>query len=80
MKSPKRDILVVVKNQFISEKSIEHEVECLNEILRHAESNEQFCIAHELVDRNRITRRPRKILKAVRFLHLPAFCFLVNKN
>jgi hypothetical protein len=80
MKRPKRDILVVVKNQFLNEAAIEHEVEQLNEILRQAESNESFCMAHELVNRNRITTKPRKILKAVRFIHLPAFHFLVNKN
>jgi hypothetical protein len=80
MNRPKRDILVVVKNQFLSERAIDREVEYLNEILRIAESNDQFCTAHELVIRNRITQRPRKILKAIRFVHLPAFRFLLNKN
>lgn len=80
MKRPKRDILVVVKNQFLNEKAIDREVECLNEILRFTESNQQFCIAHELVVRNRITRRPNRILKAIRYVQLPAFRFLINKN
>ncbi len=80
MSSPKRDILVVVKNQFLSDDAIEHEVECLNELLRIAETNEQFCIAHELADRNRITNKPRRILKAIRFVQLQPFRFLINKN
>jgi hypothetical protein len=80
MPGPKRDILVIVKDQFLSEQAIEHEVECLNEILRIAESNEQFCIAHELVDRNRITQKPQRILKAIRFTELKPFRFLINKN
>ena len=80
MPGPKRDILVIVKDQFKSEQAIEQEVECLNEILRISESNEQFCIAHELVDRNHITPRHNKILKAIRFTELKPFRFLINKN
>lgn len=80
MPGPKRDILVIVKDQFRSEKAIAHEVECLNEILRRAESDEQFCIAHELVDRNHITSRHPKILKATRHAVLKPFRFLINKN
>ncbi|HEX7844200.1 MAG TPA: hypothetical protein VF476_00285 [Chitinophagaceae bacterium] len=80
MPGPKRDILVVVKDQYLSEQAIEQEVECLNEILRISETNEQFCLAHELVDRNRITAKPQRILKAIRFTELKPFRFLVNKN
>ncbi len=76
----KRDILVVVKNQFISDDAFEHEVECLNEMLRIAETHEQFCLAHELVVRNYITSKPKKILKAIRFTRLEPFWFLINKN
>ena len=80
MKSPKRDILVVVRNQFLDDKAISQEVECLNEILRRVESNDVFCIAHEIADRYRISSKPRRILKAIRFLQLKPFCFLLNKN
>ena len=55
MKMPNRDLLVLLKSEFMSPKAIELEVECLNDMLRCTESDEQFCIAHELVDRNRIT-------------------------
>ena len=80
MKRQKRDILVVVKNQFLTEQAIEQEVEYLNEILRLAETNEQFCLAHEMVDRNRITQNSRIIIKATFSRQLPAFRFLINKN
>jgi hypothetical protein len=80
MRGPKRDILVVVKNQYLSEQDIEQEVQCLNEMLRITETQEEFCKAHELVDRNRITNRPQKILRVIRFAELPAFRFLLNKN
>lgn len=80
MNTPRRDILVVVKNQFLSERAIEQEVACLHEILRFAESHEQFCIAHELVDRNRITQRVKKILRESKYYRLRPFRFLINKN
>jgi hypothetical protein len=80
MKMPTRDLLVLLKNEFMSQRALDHEVECLNDILRTAESDVQFCIAHELVNRNRITAKPGKILKAIRYSELKAFRFLINKN
>jgi hypothetical protein len=80
MKMPTRDLLVLLKNEFMSQRALDHEVECLNDILRTAESDDQFCIAHELVDRNRITARPKKIKKAIRYSELKPFRFLINKN
>ncbi len=80
MKMPNRDLLVLLKSEFMSQKAIEQEVECLNDMLRSTESDDQFCKAHELVDRNRITGNPKRILKAIRFTELRQFRFLINKN
>lgn len=80
MKLPTRDLLVLLKNEFMSQRAIDHEVECLNDILLTTESDEQFCIAHELVTRNRITSKPKKIMNAIRFVELRPFRFLLNKN
>ena len=80
MKMPTRDLLVLLKNEFMSQRALDHEVECLNDILRTAESDEQFCLAHELVNRNRITAKPKIILKAIRYSELKPFRFLINKN
>jgi hypothetical protein len=80
MKTPNRDLLVLLRNEFASQRAIEHEVECINYILIQAESPEQFCIAHELVTRSHITSKPIKILKAIRFSELKPFRFLINKN
>ncbi|MCR6722204.1 MAG: hypothetical protein NVV59_18375 [Chitinophagaceae bacterium] len=80
MKMPNRDLLVLLKNEYMSQSAIDHEVECLNHILHDAESNEHFCIAHELVERNYITSRAKKILKAIRYTELKPFQFLINKN
>jgi hypothetical protein len=80
MKMPNRDLLVLLKSEFMSQKAIEQEVEYLNDMLRTTESDEQFCKAHELVDRNRITSQSKKILKAIRYTELRPFRFLINKN
>jgi hypothetical protein len=80
MKMPTRDLLVLLKNEFMSQSAIDHEVECLNDILRRAESDEQFCIAHEMVDRNRITSKAHKIRREIRYTELRPFRFLINKN
>jgi hypothetical protein len=80
LKSLGHDILVLLKNEFMSEKAIEKAVESLNKILLHAESPESFCTAHELVTRNRITSKPSKILKAIAQQELSPFYFLINKN
>ena len=80
MKMPNRDLLVLLKNEFMSQQAIDHEVECLHDILLIAESDEQFCVAHELVNRNSITSHRSKILKAIRYSELKPFRFLINKN
>jgi hypothetical protein len=80
MKTPNRDLLVLLRNEFASQRAIEHEVECINDILVQAEAPEQFCAAHELVTRSHITSKPRKILLAIRFAELRPFHFLINKN
>lgn len=80
MISSNRNLLVLFNNGLRDEKAIEQEVEFLNKILLHTESSEQFCIAHELVDRNRITSRKTKILQETRYFKMKPFRFLINKN
>ena len=76
MKNSERNLLVLFKNgQFM-----EQEAECLHEILLEIISPENFCIANELVDRNRITSNKEKLLKESRHLYLRAFRFFLNKN
>ncbi|MFM2138999.1 MAG: hypothetical protein RJA57_1306 [Bacteroidota bacterium] len=52
----------------------------LHVVLQTVEHSAVFCQAHELVNRNRITRDPRRILKETRFFRLRPFRFLLNKN
>ena len=81
MKStPDRDLLVLLKSEFMSPRAIEQEVECLNEILFHTERPEEFCKAHELVVRNRITQKTSKLLIAFGLPELKPFWFLINRN
>lgn len=64
----------------MTEQAIEKEVVCLNYLLSTTDTPEQFCNATELVDRNRITSNPRKILKEANHFRLRMFRFLINKN
>lgn len=80
MRIPNRDLLVLLKNEFASRQAIEQEVETINDLLVRTESPERFCMVHELVIRNRITSKPKKILRAIRYTELKPFRFLINKN
>ncbi len=79
MRSPRRDILVVIKNP-VSEQVLEKELTQLNALLVGIESAAMFCQAHELVDRFRITSRSKRILRESSFRELRPFRFLINKN
>ena len=80
MRIPNRDLLVLLKNEFASQQAIEQEVETINDLLVRTESPERFCMVHELVIRNRITSKPKKILRAIQYTELRPFQFLINKN
>ena len=76
MISSNRDILVLQKRAAVTAKELDR----LHIILQEVETSSNFCKGHELVDRNRITRRSKKILKESRFYFLRPFRFLINKN
>jgi hypothetical protein len=82
MKSPNRDLLVLLKDELMSQHSIEQEVELLHELLYRVESIDNFCIANEVIDLNRfkIIRKPHLILQVVRQHELKPFQFICNKN
>jgi hypothetical protein len=80
MTSYNRDILVLLKSQFISQQALEQEAELLHLLFSSVESPISFCRAHELVDRNYITHKEIKILKAIGKHALKPFRFLINKN
>jgi hypothetical protein len=82
MKSPNRDLLVLVKDEFMTEKAIEREVARLNKLLYTVESHEHICTASELIDLNRYrtTRNKRTILSLIREKNIKPFLFLNNLN
>lgn len=71
-----QSLLMLFNRECVSEK----ELNCLNGLLLATETSEQFCIAHELVNRNRITSQKKKIIKESYRHQLRPFRFLINKN
>ncbi len=80
MKLPNRDMIVLLKDEHMSQQAINAAVDTLDTILRIVESDNRFCNVHELVSRNSITNKKAKILKAIRYTELKPFVFLLNKN
>jgi hypothetical protein len=82
MKSPNRDLLVLLKDEYMSEQAIEQEVEKLNAMLFHVESHENIAASHELIDLNkfRIYHQKKKLIQSLRDKELKPFVFLYNMN
>ena len=80
MKNLNRNLLVLFKDEFMTEQAIEREVSYLNEILSVTDTPEKFCAANELVDRNSITSNKKKMLKEANHFRLRPFRFFINKN
>ena len=76
MTNKSHNLLVLFNKKFISKQ----EMDWLHQILLFTESPEQFCIANELVDRNRITSQKEKIVKESRRIRIRPFRFFINKN
>lgn len=80
MKPFDRELLVLLKTEFMSGQAIEQEVEKLHTIFQCAESPESFCKSYELVDRNHITQRPSRLTVIFYRQKLKSFQFLICKN
>jgi len=80
MENRNRDLLVLLKTTSLDGEAFEKHIECLHSILVRVENDTAFCQAHELVARNSITSRKKKILKAAEHTELKPFYFLINKN
>ena len=82
MKTPNRDLLVLVKNGHLNEKAIEVELEKLNQLLFNFETIQNLCIAHEVFDLNvyRIQNNLKLLKKVISRKRLKPFEFLFNKN
>ncbi len=74
-----RDLLVLVRTKSENQ-SLDEAVESLHKILLQVECTNVFCRTHELVMRNKITSKAKKILNAIASDELKPFQFLINKN
>ena len=82
MKTPNRDLLVLVKDEFDSEHSMEMELEKLNRLLFQFETLDTISVAHEIFDLNvgkviEVTKQVRSVLNQKK---LKPFQFDCNKN
>ncbi|HLF47565.1 MAG TPA: hypothetical protein VI548_14135 [Chitinophagaceae bacterium] len=80
MKPFDRDLLVLLKTEFMTDHAIEHEFEKLHYLVRNFESPEVFVSCHELVDRNRVTHKESKLINVFYQQELKPFRFLICKN
>ena len=82
MKTSNRDLLVLVKDEQMSEQSMEQELEQLNELLFHFETIDSFCTAHEVFDVNKhkTLHKRDSMQKIIREKELKPFVFICNKN
>ena len=82
MKSPNRDLLVLLKDESMSEHAIEREVARLNKMLFDVESFDNISVSHELIDLNKykIYHDRKIVLQAIKEKELKPFIFLFNMN
>lgn len=80
MKPFDRDLLVMLKTEFMTDHAIEQEFEKLHYLVRDLESPESFIECHELVTRNRITNNEAKLINIFYQEELKLFHFLICKN
>ncbi len=82
MKTSNRDLLVLLKDESMSDQAIEQEVEQLNDLLYITESVDSFCVANELFDleKFKIHRDQKTLVSIMHQDELKPFAFLFNKN
>jgi hypothetical protein len=82
MKSPNRDLLVLLKDETMSEQAIEMEVDRLNKMLFSVEKGGSNLRAYELIDLNKfkIIQDKKTLSMALRQKELKPFLFLNNMN
>jgi hypothetical protein len=82
MKIPhkERELVLMMKSGLMNEEALEKELYNLEELFQYTESPEMFCITHELVSRNRVTRKKNPLLISFYKRELKPFHFLIGRN
>lgn len=79
---PNRDLLVLIKDEFLGPESMETELEKINKLLISFETQDNLCVAHEVFDMNRYKILKDKVALERVFgqSQLKPFVFIINKN
>jgi hypothetical protein len=82
MKTPNRDLLVLVKDEFDNENSMERELEKLNRLLFQFETLDTISVAHEIFDLNqgKVIEKTSQVRMVLNQKKLKPFQFACNKN
>ena len=82
MNRSKRDLLVLVKDEYMTEHAIQQEVERLNKLLYTVESYENVAVCTEFIDvhRHRILKDRTRNLARLKEKSFTPFFFLNNLN
>jgi hypothetical protein len=82
MKTPNRDLLVLMKDECLDEDAMQHELEQLNTLLLYFETVDNICVSHEVFDMNRykIVTKPQLVQKIIDQKETKPFVFICNKN
>lgn len=82
MKNSNRDLLVLIKDDTLSEQAIERQVKWLNDMLIEVERSEQCYQAYEIIDINnsKRSRNAFKIRTMIRAKDEKPFLFLTSLN
>ena len=73
-------LLVLFYFESNDEESVRVQVESLTGIISGIHSAAHFCTVNEMVNRNRITANPKKMMKEAKFRRLRAFRFFICRN
>ncbi len=82
MKTPNRDLLVLMKDECLDENAMQHELEQLNSLLLYFETVDNISVSHEVFDMNRyrIVTQPNQVQKIIDQKEVKPFVFICNKN
>ena len=82
MKTPnkERELVLLSKTALMNEKALEKELISLENIFEYAESLAVFCLSHELVKRNQITKKFSSLENVYYKQALKPFHFLICRN
>lgn len=82
MKTPNRDLLVLVRDEYHSESMMQRELQKLNRLLYHFETLDRIAIAHEVFDMNRgkVIENISGVKRILEHKVLKPFQFACNKN